>query len=208
MITTVIGAKRSGRPAWLRADAAASYTRMLTAGMPTGGITDAGRTNAEQWQLWWAYLRGELAATAAYPGTSLHETGLALDLTGAALAWVRAWGRPYGWVIDTVPGEPWHVVYVPELDQHRNDPAPESGTRNPEPDIEEDDMLDKLNTLYLLRLGRLCDPAGMAVHGSRITLGTATWHDVDRSLTASAEGQAFARLTVAEQNKRRSRARL
>ncbi len=111
-----IGKKASGSVAWLDAPAAASYLRMVGAGCPSGGITDAGRTNAEQWVLWYAYLRGDLAATAAYPGTSLHETGRALDLAGPARAWVRAWGEPYGWIRDMVRNEPWHMTYVASRD--------------------------------------------------------------------------------------------
>lgn len=108
---------------WLDAPAAASYQRMRQAGMPAGGITDAGRTNAEQWDLWRAYLAGKLKATAAYPGTSKHETGRALDLTGAALAWARAYGRDFGWIPDLVPHEPWHLEYRANRDKYLTTPG-------------------------------------------------------------------------------------
>ena len=107
----VIGKKRSGRDAWLYENAALSYFRMLADGMPAGGITDAGRTYAEQQALWNAYLRGELVATAARPGTSKHESGRAMDLSGEARAWVRANGAKYGWMRDRVRNEPWHFEY-------------------------------------------------------------------------------------------------
>jgi len=102
---------------WLRADAAASYQRMRAAGMPAGGITDAGRTYAEQAAMYARYLRGELVAYAARPGTSKHETGTALDLDGAARAWAREHGRAFGWLRDRVAREPWHMEYVLVLDQ-------------------------------------------------------------------------------------------
>lgn len=102
---------------WLAPDAAASYQRMRRDGCPPG-ITDAGRTRAEQQRLWERYLRGELVATAARPGTSLHETGLALDIPEPARAWVRAHGEAYGWIKDVVRNEPWHMTYVPARDTH------------------------------------------------------------------------------------------
>lgn len=102
---------------WLDAPAAASYFRMLAAGMPRGGITDAGRTYAQQQVMYARYLRGELLATAARPGTSKHEKGNALDLSGAAREWVRSHGRQFGWLIDQVAREPWHMEYAISLDR-------------------------------------------------------------------------------------------
>lgn len=108
-----IGVKVSGRSAWLDKPAADAYKRMLADGCPTGGITDAGRTNAEQWDMWRAYLAGKLKATAAYPGTSKHETGRALDLAEPARTWVRQYGAAYGWHADRVRNEPWHFEWEP-----------------------------------------------------------------------------------------------
>lgn len=119
-----IGVKTNGRSAWLDAPAANSYRRMLADGCPTGGITDAGRTRTEQQHMYDLYLAGKLKATAAVPGTSKHETGRALDLSGAALAWVRAHGREYGWLADQVRNERWHVEYHPAWDKHADKPAP------------------------------------------------------------------------------------
>ncbi len=116
---------------WLRADAAASYLRMLACGMPPGGIAalGAGRTYAEQEKLWKAYKAGK-GNLAARPGTSRHETGRALDITRgtAAQSWAARGGNAlkvspaettraelFGWVRD-VPSEPWHFVYFPTLD--------------------------------------------------------------------------------------------
>lgn len=117
---------------WLRSDAAASYNRMIAAGMPTGGVAAAGRTWAQQAILYAAYRagRGNLAAK---PGTSLHESGIALDVTRGTPAqrWMTVGGDPfkvtatgsiraneYGWS-RTVPSEAWHFSYDPAKDQHR-----------------------------------------------------------------------------------------
>ena len=104
---------------WLDEPAAASYARARAAGM-SAGITDAGRTRTEQEALYAAYLRGELAATAARPGTSVHELGRALDLP----SWPRAWlatHPEHGWRRTLLPSEPWHFEYFPGLDGHRAD---------------------------------------------------------------------------------------
>lgn len=97
---------------WLSPAAAASYAAMRAAGMPAGGISDAGRTRAEQERLYQRYLRGELKATAAKPGQSNHETGNALDMdTGsAAHTWLLKNGARYGWT-RPLSNEPWHWEY-------------------------------------------------------------------------------------------------
>ena len=131
----MITAKIDDRGHWLIAPAAASYARMLAAGMPTGGVASAGRTHAEQTALWDAYKAGT-GNLAAYPGTSLHESGLALDLTRGTPAqlWAAHDGDPYhvasgehirandyGWR-RTVPSEAWHFSYDAAKDKHI--PAP------------------------------------------------------------------------------------
>lgn len=184
-----IGVKTNGRSAWLDAPAAASYRRMLAAGMPAGGITDAGRTNPEQWELWRAYLAGKLKATAAYPGTSKHETGRALDLTGAALAWARAHGREFGWIPDLVPNEPWHIEYRADRDKHLTAPTPEGDDMFTEEDratlrtirdeqarigtrLKEIDTADEfVRQAYLAELGREADPDEVDRHVLNIARG-------------------------------------
>lgn len=116
---------------WLRPDAAASFARMVGAGMPLGGVAAAGRTYAQQAYLYalWRAGRGNHAAK---PGTSLHETGLALDITRGTPAqlWMTNGGDPwkvtptgsiraneYGWS-RTVPSEAWHFSYNPAKDKH------------------------------------------------------------------------------------------
>lgn len=138
MIVTTIGTKVSGRSAWLDRPAALSYARMLEDGCPPGGITDAGRTYSEQAALYAMYQRGELVATAAYPGTSKHETGRALDLREPARAWVRANGHRYGWMKDRVRNEPWHFEYEFARDsQAGRAPKPEPIEEDPMPTPEE-----------------------------------------------------------------------
>lgn len=115
---------------------------MLAAGCPTGGITDAGRTYAEQKAIYDQWKREVVLpvsqrrykATAAKPGTSKHETGRALDLAGAALAWVRAHGREYGWLADRVKGEPWHVEYHAAYDKHAGKAPATATPATPEPE--------------------------------------------------------------------------
>lgn len=130
---------------WLKPNAAKSYQRMRDAGMPSGGIASAGRTYAEQAELYrrWKNGTGNLAAR---PGTSLHESGLALDVTRGtdAQLWMTAGGEAWqvktgeklrchawGWY-RTVPSEAWHFQYFPDRDQRKNQPQPEEDDM-PEP---------------------------------------------------------------------------
>lgn len=119
-MTTSIG---SGH--WLDDAAAASYARMRDAGCPAG-ITSAGRTRAQQQALYDKWKAGLLPGTpsVAKPGTSRHETGLALDLPGGARAWVKAHGKAYGWISDLVKSEPWHFEYHPGRDTHKPSSKP------------------------------------------------------------------------------------
>ncbi len=111
--------RRNGQEAWLDAPAAASLRRAFELGAPRVDLSDAGRTYAEQKQLYEAYLRGELPATAARPGTSLHETGLAVDAREPLRAWLHEHGAAFGWIGWTVAREPWHFVYVADRDTYR-----------------------------------------------------------------------------------------
>lgn len=131
---------------WLRSDAAASYARMLAAGMPRGGISNlgAGRTRDQQQNLYDAYKAGR-GPLAAKPGTSRHETGRALDISRgtAAQTWATRGGTPlkvslteiiraelFGWVRD-VPSEAWHFVYFPQLDHSTKLPTLRQGVTGP-----------------------------------------------------------------------------
>lgn len=129
---------------WLDAPAARSYDRMLAAGMPAGGITEAGRTRARQEYLWSEYLAGRLIATAARPGTSRHERGAALDMvtSSPAHAWLIAHGARHGWtrpLLHAAKPEPWHWEYAPTWDRHlTDDTAPVPPLT---PTLEDDTML-------------------------------------------------------------------
>lgn len=70
------------------------------------------RTRAQQAALYQAYLNGT-GNLAAPPGSSMHESGRALDISTAFLQANPALGQALlaaGWTND-VPGEPWHWQY-------------------------------------------------------------------------------------------------
>lgn len=145
-----IGKKTSGANAWLYENAAYSYFRALQDGLPAGGISDAGRTFEEQTRIyntWRSQLHLPVAqrvykAYAAVPGTSKHESGRALDLSGAARAWMRANGAKYGWMRDRVKNEPWHFEY-----EWWNDTQTWRG--NPREQSEEDDSMSAADVAHL-----------------------------------------------------------
>ena len=112
----------------LRADAAASYLRMLAAGLPAGGVDVFMRTMAQQQALYDAYRAGRGPIAAKPSPTAPHIDGRAMDLQttrggayrpSAAHRWLTAGGdgssRPkageklrahdYGWrrSVPTIP---------------------------------------------------------------------------------------------------------
>lgn len=123
---------------WMRADAAASYLRMLAAGMPAGGIDVFGRTLAQQADLY-ARARERGVTTAPPTPNAPHVRGVAFDshtTTGGrytpspAHVWLTEGGNGakrvagesirangYGFY-RTVPGERWHFAYDPTRDKH------------------------------------------------------------------------------------------
>lgn len=90
-------------------------------------INSGGRTYAQQAQLYAAYKAGR-GNKAAPPGTSLHESGIAVDLggplyntnMGAAVAtrqhtWMRQNAAKFGWYwVGKNYGESWHWEYHPQ----------------------------------------------------------------------------------------------
>ena len=117
---------------WLSGDGAASYLRLFADSGDLAGLIAAGRTYAEQKVLYDAYRAGH-GNLAARPGTSLHESGLAIDVTrGTPLhTWLTKGGTPltvrsgesiraheYGWY-RTVPSEAWHFRYYRAKDKRR-----------------------------------------------------------------------------------------
>lgn len=126
----------------MRKEAAEALEKMF-AGAKKDGIQLAGvsayRSEATQRVLFDKYVKkdGEEAARkySAFPGTSEHETGLAIDVSGSTgacaaqdcfgktkeAAWIAQHAAEYGFIIryplgkDTITGyqyEPWHIRYV------------------------------------------------------------------------------------------------
>lgn len=131
----------------LRADARASFSRMIARAVAETGVNfqlyDALRTRAEQIAMFkkhyyytgrrykkhrtdrwyngtvWAW-RGAVRVASPDVGSN-HETGVAVDLhPGPIQNWVKANGRRFGW--DWAEGkrnkEDWHFRYFPHLDQY------------------------------------------------------------------------------------------
>lgn len=216
-----IGLKSSGKVAWLAPGPAASWDRMLAAGCPAGEITDAGRTYAEQVELFtsryttsyarsakrdrrlWqgrTYWRLPGVASAATPGESNHETGTALDLAGATLAWVRAHGAPFGWICDLVPAEPWHVTFLASsVRVHVPDPVavpPLPATPRTIDTPEELEMTsfitEALTDAYITECGRDPDPEGLRFRRLRIATGTSTLRSEIADIDVSTESNRWA----------------
>ena len=125
----------------LRADAAASYLRMIAAGMPAGGVDVFMRTMAEQEALYRRYLAGKGPIAARPVATAPHIDGRAIDLhtktagkydPSPAHRWLTAGGdgsskpkageklraHTYGWR-RSVPSERWHFEYDRASDTKR-----------------------------------------------------------------------------------------
>jgi LysM repeat protein len=76
------------------------------------GPLSAYRSYDQQAYLYDLYLSGQ-GAPANPPGTSSHETGLAVDVAAPEMRWViDQIGYQYGWGKLHAPGEWWHVDYV------------------------------------------------------------------------------------------------
>lgn len=104
---------------WLEKNAADAYARARADGMPAG-ITSAGRTLAEQRQIYNDWRAGKMpnTPTVARPGNSRHETGRALDIPEPARSWMHKHGAKYGWknpawAKDQRSFEPWHFEFTP-----------------------------------------------------------------------------------------------
>jgi LysM repeat protein len=77
-----------------------------------GGPLSAYRTFAQQSELFGAFLAG-YGAPANPPGTSSHESGIAVDVATPEMRWViDQIGWKYGWGKIHAPGEWWHVDYL------------------------------------------------------------------------------------------------
>ena len=121
--------KSIGNGLYLSPSAADAYLAMKTASFEDGlkdsdwDISDAYRTYDEQsdifdWDLYnrtgkKAKIKSNGSTAAAYPGTSNHGFGLAIDISGKSQDWIRKNGEPFGWSWDEGKsvGEPWHFRY-------------------------------------------------------------------------------------------------
>lgn len=162
--TGVFGAQR------LRIDAAASWDRMIAAGMPAGCLRSGYRTRAQQ-----AALDPGVAAPV---GQSQHGEGLAADVDEPARTWIKRNGLAYGWRIGFVPNEPWHTQYDrPDKHAHAA-PAPQPATAP----TEDADMLTIIRTaqhgIYTVAPGCVVAHVSDAVSKSLEYLGKATIIDV------------------------------
>jgi D-alanyl-D-alanine carboxypeptidase len=114
----------------LRTDAAASWNRMRQEiGKRTGiwiaptSPRVAYRTYAEQ-QYFWNLYRSGRGNLAAYPGTSNHGWGTAVDVaTPAMRRAIDNYGSQFGWSKrwSDAPSEWWHIRYDPSHDQHKGE---------------------------------------------------------------------------------------
>ena len=76
------------------------------------GTLSAYRSYDEQAYLYDLFLAGA-GAPANPPGTSSHETGLAVDVATPEMRWaIDQIGAAYGWGKIHAPGEWWHVDYM------------------------------------------------------------------------------------------------
>lgn len=110
---------------FLRADAAAAFRQMQIAALAAGvtlNVVSGWRSNDEQNVLYQMYLLGT-GNLAAKPGTSNHQSGIALDIAvgtvlgggtsadSATYRWLAANAGRYGWK-RTVSSEPWHWEFI------------------------------------------------------------------------------------------------
>lgn len=167
---------------WLNPAEAASVRRMDAQLGYAMQISEAGRTNERQWYLWNLYYvknsfgqwvprpasqRPDWLGKPAYPGTSPHEQGNAIDTeqyrTHGRMLLENGWRR-------TISSEPWHWVYNSALDRYYGQPAGGGNVvipPNPK-DIMTPEQAQQLSAVYAAIFG----PANL---GAKET----TWLNVD-----------------------------
>jgi Putative peptidoglycan binding domain/D-alanyl-D-alanine carboxypeptidase len=81
---------------------------------PLGAPGDLARGHWSQWAAWERYQQG--GNLAAYPGTSNHGLGLAVDCPSDTQSAIHQWGAPFGWSKgwSDAPSENWHFRYADE----------------------------------------------------------------------------------------------
>lgn len=113
---------------WLRDDAARYFNALQEHAMRDWGahmpVTSAGRTVEEQWRLYNGWVARLPGFSPAYPGNSsyaLHVVngGGAVDIGGrfaisgtAQHEWLKRVAPIYGYAVNAVPGEPWHIQFT------------------------------------------------------------------------------------------------
>ena len=110
----------------LTAPAANAFNRMSAAYRNVWGspltVNSGGRTREEQAYLYEGWINRRPGFNlAAPPGSSLHESGIAVDIGGPITssgtkqhAWLRANAAQYGWYwVGSNFGEPWHWEWRP-----------------------------------------------------------------------------------------------
>jgi hypothetical protein len=106
-----------GNGYYLERSAAAAFNAMAAAAQKRWGrpirVISAYRTLDKQWYFWNLYRSGR-GNLAAYPGTSNHGWGLAIDCASTWDRWaIDQIGRAFGWakVWSDAPSEWWHIKY-------------------------------------------------------------------------------------------------
>lgn len=155
---------------WLNPAEAASVRRMDAQLGYAMQISEAGRTNARQRYLWNLYHspnRPAWLGKPAYPGTSPHERGNAIDTeqyrTHGRMLLENGWRR-------AIASEPWHWVYNSALDRYYGQPAGGGNVvipPNPE-DIMTPEQANQLSAIYAALFG----PANVGA-------AKTTWVNVD-----------------------------
>lgn len=138
-------------PQRLRADAAASWARMLAAGMPPGHLRSGYRTREQQAAEVDAAAHGQ-TPSAAPVGQSWHGEGLAADEDEPGRAWFRTNGPAHGWRFP-IALELWHGEYHPDFDTHAQE----------DDDMFTDQDRDRLNAIWDAALG---GQAGVKTQGA------------------------------------------
>jgi len=122
-----------GRGHTLAPEAAASWKRMVAAGMPDGGLTSSTRSLARQRELYANRGKPGWPKYAAHPNESKHvwrpadkrdRGGRAVDVNDPTRAWLIKHGGAHGWYRPWPTVEPWHFEYRIEHDKHLEDDMP------------------------------------------------------------------------------------
>lgn len=125
---------------YLTPRAAASWNMLAAVVYEETGIkivaSEAYRDIDRQWYFWDKYQAGT-GNLAAYPGTSNHGCGVAVDLLTLAIrALIDRFGAKYGWskAWSDALNEWWHILYDPSHDSYDGpDPGPDYSRKPKKP---------------------------------------------------------------------------